>query len=1270
MITDHWKFYIDVGGTFTDVIARVPTGRIRPFKLLSSGVIRGTVDTVDSLTDFCDPARMGDPAGIWIGYDLDILDPDGRSTFQARIEDFDPAAGRICVARNRAMQLAPGMSYMISCHEPAPLVAIRYLMGRSLAEAIGPVEVQLGTTRATNALLERKGDRTALVTTSGFGDLLRIGNQDRPNLFEFNIRKRSELTECVIEITERLDADGKVLMPLDQARAAEQLAEARDRGIQAIAICLMHAHVNDAHEVAVAALAEQIGFRQVSMSSRVSRLEGIVSRGDTTVADAYLGSVIREYVVALRRSLPDARFRLMGSNGGLIQAEAVLGKDTILSGPAGGVVGCAFVSHRAGFERAISFDMGGTSTDVARVEPKPFPYEYQHETIKAGIRLKTPMIAVETVAAGGGSICCFDGQRLLVGPKSAGADPGPACYGRGGPLTITDVNLQLGRIVPERFPFPLDIASVGRRLDDIAAQIKRATGESLSAIDIAEGFLRIANEHIAAAIKEISIARGYDASSYALCSFGGAGSQHCCAIGEALGIQEIVISPYAGVLSAVGIGATDTRRIAERSILLPLESESTPRLESLANTMADQLLLSLGEQREQGIEGAVRHDTVDIRYVGQSTALTVIRGTTGEMRAAFESLHDRHYGYHHAGRSMEVCISRVQMTIAADVEALPSPVTETVASFGATRMYVGGSFRDVPVCNRAFFANERHLAGPAIVVDPTSTIIIDNGWSATGNEHGDLVLARAGEKNVATLESSKVDPIRLELFNRKFAAIADQMGATLRRTALSTNVKERLDYSCALFTESGALVVNAPHIPVHLGAMSDCVRALLEDVGTFAPGDVYVTNDPYRGGSHLNDVTVITPIHDEQTGDLVFFVASRAHHAEIGGTRPGSMPPDSTCLADEGVLIRAFPWVTQGRSQESKLRALLAGGPWPSRCPDDNIADIAAAAAANNKGARELRELMRVHSRQVVKAYMGHIQNAAADKMRAALEKVGQGTYRFDDAMDDGTAVRVKIVVGDGFATVDFGGTDSVHAGNLNANRAIVTSAVLYCLRCLIDEDIPLNAGVLEPVEIVLPECFLNPPSHEDPRHCPAMVGGNVETSQRIVDCILGALKVAAASQGTMNNVLLGDRDFGYYETICGGSGACDGFAGADAVHTHMTNTRMTDPEVLEARYPLRLRQFRINRGSGGPGLYGGGNGVIREIEALRPLSLSILSQRRNRGPYGIGRGEPGSPGENLLYRAGQDQPEVLPAIAQAELDTGDRVVIKTPGGGGWGAVS
>jgi 5-oxoprolinase (ATP-hydrolysing) len=1262
-----WEFWIDVGGTFTDCLARSPDGRLLTRKVLSSGVTKGTVAASPTASAFLDGARNGDPDEFWRGYSATFAETSGEILHRCQIASFDRRSGTFTLAHPPLDVLKSGTRYELSSGEDAPLLAIRLVLGLGLNEPLPPMVVKLGTTRGTNALLTRTGARTAFVTTRGFADVLRIANQDRPRLFDLEIKKPQPLFSTVAEIDERLDAFGGVLRAPTSAQVRETLARLRDDGVESLAICLLHAFANSAHEELVEQVAREVGFVEISTSSKLSPLIKIVSRGDTTVVDAYLNPVLRAYVERLNRALGAGRLKLMTSAGGLVDAARFVGKDSILSGPAGGVIGFSRVAQRAGFDRSIGFDMGGTSTDVSRFAGE---YEREFEVQKAGVRIVAPMLAVETVAAGGGSICDFDGVKLVVGPASAGAEPGPACYGRGGPFTITDANLILGKLPPERFPFSLDRDAAETRARDLCRRIAQApTGRQLSVTELAQGFIDVANANMARAIHRISVAKGYDPANYVLVAFGGAGGQHACAVARELGIRKILISPHAGVLSAYGIGLADARRYGERSVLKPYSPQTLADLEPIwrrLEAIARSEVLADGVSA-QHIAPPLR--SLDMRYRGVEATLNVSLPADGDFARRYEELYEQLYGYRHTGREIEVAAARVEV-----VGALPAPeelVSQVVPrrprASAATDVIFASQTHQTPVFLREDLQPGDELDGPAIVCEPTSTVVVDPGFRASILARGELLLTDAQRSQVAAI-STDVDPIQLEIFNNLFASIAEQMGTTLERTAISTNVKERRDFSCAIFSASGHLVVNAPHIPVHLGAMGETVKHILSEVGDISPGDVFVTNDPYRGGSHLPDVTVITPVHDPRTGALLFATASRAHHAEIGGIVPGSMPPFSRVLGEEGVLISDFKLVDRSRSREDELRQLLLSGPHPTRNVHDNLTDVAAQVAANTIGANQLLRLVERYSLPVVAAYMDHIQQAAAQKMRSALSHIPDGTYSHTDHLDDGTPICVGITKTGDHAVVDFTGTGPVLATNLNANRAIVTAAVLYVFRCLINEDIPLNGGVLEPVQIVLPPCLLNPTPAVDPAMSPAVVGGNVETSQRVVDTLLGALQAAAASQGTMNNLTFGDASFGYYETICGGSGATANANGADAVHTHMTNTRLTDPEVIERRYPVRVREFCIRRGSGGNGEHCGGDGVVRRLEFLHPLTVSMLSERRATfAPFGLDGGGDGAKGRNTLRRVDSAKIEDLGGKFAIEVRPGDVLTIETPGGGGVG---
>lgn len=1266
--TTPWKFRIDVGGTFTDCLARDPKGNERVIKVLSSGIVKGLVGEISGDRTLADPGLAVYPEGFFSGWKLRIP---GTDLPPIKVVNFTAKGGLLEL--DSAVSVEDHRTrFELSCDEPAPLVAIRLAMGLGLGDSIGPVDIRLGTTRATNALLERKGAPTALVVNEGFGDLLRIGNQDRPRLFDLNIVKPSLLYNQVLEIPGRMGPDGQVLEELDENSLKAGLGELLARGTTSLAICLLHSWRNPVHEKRVEELARDAGFHWVTCSSDVSRTPRIIPRADTTVADAYLTPIVRDYTRSIRERLPEARLHLVTSAGSLTSPDMASGRDLILSGPAGGVTAVARVGELSGHEKVIGFDMGGTSTDVCRWEGA---FEYEHETEKAGVRLVAPMLAIETVAAGGGSICGFDGYRLIVGPESAGADPGPACYGAGGPLTVTDMNVLLGRVLPGRFPFPLDREALDKRVAERLEEIRAATGAVYTPEGLAEGYLRIANLHMAAAIRRISVAKGYDPRDYTLVAFGGAGAQHATAIAAALGMKRILVHPMAGIMSAWGMEAATIRKFADRGVLLDINGETDGKLDEIYREMTSDLAKDLAAEgiSEDQLAQPVRQ--ADIRYKGQGTSITVT-ATEGETLAIqFERLHKQLYGYTFPGREMEIVSLRVELGehVHPTTRTNKEIPARTIQPADTTPVIFEGGIHPTSLVERGDLQPGDSIAGPALVTEDTSVTVVDPGWQVTLTPERNLHLERvASDAFENTGESdavveAKADPALLEVLNSQLAGIATQMGAALRRTALSVNVKERLDYSCAIFTSNGDLVVNAPHMPVHLGSMGECVKQVIADVKTFHPGDVIVSNDPMRGGSHIPDVTVVSPVHDGE-GSVAFFVASRAHHAEIGGKRPGSMPPDSTNLAEEGVLIRSFPVIDKEGEHFGALEDLLRSGRYPSRSPQENIADIQAQIAANRRGIAELERLMQQYGTRTTAVYMRHIQEAAAGKTRDCLRKLGDGEYRFEDFMDSGARIAVTITVQDGKARIDFTGTSPVLGDNLNANRGIVTAAILYSLRCLISEDIPLNAGVLDPLEIVLPTCFLNPPREEDPERCAAVVGGNVETSQRVVDILLGALHAVAASQGTMNNLTFGNGTFGYYETICGGSGAGPDWDGCSAVHTHMTNTRLTDPEVFEIQYPVRLIRFEIRRGSGGRGKYHGGDGTRREIEFLEPVELSMLTQRRARPPYGMEGGSSGQPGRNLLRPTGIDVYHEMPGSFTTSVEKGTRLLVETPGGGGWGA--
>ncbi|TWT61926.1 hydantoinase B/oxoprolinase family protein [Rubinisphaera italica] len=1268
-----WKFSIDAGGTFTDLVAQRPDGSIVTHKILSSGAVKGQIQ---QLADSCltDKSRIGDPDNVWRGYTFTIKHPTDQP-YCSTVVSSSGMTGELQFSVEIPDSLL-GSNYELTSDEQAPVIGIRYLLGLDRHAPIPPLDLRLGTTRGTNALLERRGARCGYITTAGFRDALIIGHQDRPRLFDLNIQKPLPLHESVIEIDERISAEGEIIQAIDLNTCSELLLELRDQKIDSIAICLLHAWRNPAHEQQLGSLARELGFTEISLSHEVSPAIGLIARGDTTLVNAYLNPVLRTYLDSIRASLPGSTIKLMSSSGGLVSADHFGGKDSILSGPAGGVVGLAEIARLRGIPKIIGFDMGGTSTDVCRYDGQ---FHREFETTKAGVRLATPMLAIETVAAGGGSICHFDGVRLQVGPQSAGANPGPCCYGNDGPLTITDMNVITGRVLPQHFPFSLDVAAVRTKLETLCQQIANSTlAQNFTPEKLAEGFLEIANIRMARAIRKVSAARGYDPADHVLVSFGGAGGQHACSIAKELGIQKIVIHPLAGLFSAYGIGCGDQRQIESQSILKLLQeitkSELTNQLLILERTAQKAL-------RDQGVEPN-QFDTaefsLDMRYAGTETPLTISQPEDEDFSQAFRQEFHTRFGYSRPEQPIEVVTARAEVIAktprfnSTNTETNHPEMNKTQAIDSQTHnIFINGSWQSAQVYDLHQIPPGLEIIGPAILLEKHSTILIAPAFRAVIDEERLLTItpveATHSTRNTIS-PTEKTSPILLELFHNHFASIAEQMGETLRQTAQSVNVKERLDYSCAVFDRTGALIANAPHVPVHLGAMGETVKHLLAEFSAMQPGDAYITNDPYQGGSHLPDVTVVTPMFSGIEKKLQFLVASRAHHAEIGGITPGSMPPFSKTLAEEGVVIRPFRLLSAEADFFEELRSLLSSGKYPSRKVEENLADVRAQLAANQVGVRLLEQLTHEHSTELVNHYVTQIRRTAAEKTRLSLDRLPQEQMTFTDHLDDGSPIKVSITRTSERVTVDFTGTGPVLKSNLNANRAIVTAAVLYVFRCLIDEDIPLNSGVLDMIDIILPECLLNPPGNPDPALCPAVVGGNVETSQRVVDVLLGALQLAAASQGTMNNLTFGDKTFGYYETICGGSGATSQANGCDAVHTHMTNTRLTDVEILEHRYPIRVIQHAIRKNSGGKGKQRGGNGLIRELEFLQPLSATLLAQRRKSYlPFGIQGGGTGQAGQTTWYQSHDDSSEELEGCFAIQVKPGDRLKIETPGGGGWG---
>jgi len=1199
----QWLIGIDRGGTFTDVVARSPEGELVTFKLLSE-----------------DPTN----------------------------------------------------------YEDAAIFALYRLLNLPLTENIPENvihSIRMGTTVATNALLERKGVPVCLVTTKGFRDILAIGFQSRPRIFALNIQKPGQLYQQVIGIDERIDHRGEILIPPDVTQIEKQLKHVFEQGIRSLAIVLLNSYQNDRHEKLVAKIAKKIGFTQISLSSQTMRVQKIVSRGDTTTVDAYLNPILRKYVQQVKKHTGAIPLKFMKSSGGLVDADSFTAKDAIISGPAGGVIGYAHIAKMLGIEKVIGFDMGGTSTDVSRYDSGQCEKVYETET--AGVRIQTPMINVITVAAGGGSILHFDSLKLTVGPDSAGAFPGPACYRNGGPLALTDANLLLGRIIPHYFPKVfgtnhdqnLDEEVIRKKFQERSEQIFKSTGIRKTPEEVALGYIQIANENMAKPIKEISVARGFNVQEYTLACFGGAGAQHACAIARSLGIKKILLHPLAGVLSAYGMILADVIYEDTRAVLTPFIPQSVSKLDNTFKAIEQQL-------RSRVIDEGIKDEQIkvnrylDIRPVGSDTPETVVYHNYDDCKNQFQQQYQQHYGFL-PDLELEIVNIRIEV-VGEQIKPEEREFSLEIRSLDSQEareqrpVYFDDGWHDrTPIFKRQQLKPGNELMGPAIIIEENSTIVIEPGFKAVVNSRGHILLeqieALAHDQKIGT----ERDPIILEIFNNLFMSIAEQMGRALQRTAHSVNIKERLDFSCAVFDPYGGLVANAPHIPVHLGAMGESVAFILQqNQGKMQPGDVFVTNDPYHGGSHLPDVTVVTPVFDNRN-NLIFSVASRGHHADIGGITPGSMPPFSASLELEGVVIENYKLVSQGKFDEKGIRSLLLSSKYPARNLRERLSDLRAQVAANARGVQELQRLIQDYGLEVVQAYMQHVQDNAELAMRKAIANLPDGIHSASDFLDDGTRLQVSITINGDQARIDFTGTSPQIATNLNAPPAVTRAAILYVFRTLIEENVPLNAGCFKPLEIIIPQgTVLNPSTGK------AVAGGNVETSQRIVDVLFRALKKVAASQGTMNNFTFGQQGYGYYETIAGGAGAGPGFDGADAVHTHMTNTRITDPEVLEHRYPeVRLEQFSIRQGSGGKGHYHGGDGVVRKIKFLKPSTVSILSERRVYSPYGLNGAEDGESGQNLLIRS-DGKIENLGAKIKLDVNDGDVVSIETPGGGGYNLTS
>ncbi|CAM2989388.1 Acetone carboxylase beta subunit [Legionella steigerwaltii] len=1195
MKKNKWEFWIDRGGTFTDIVACSPEGRVSSHKLLSEN------------------------------------------------PEFYPDA------------TIQGIQDILQCSSiPANQIAF----------------IKMGTTVATNTLLERKGAKVLLAITKGFADALRIGYQNRPDLFALNIKLPSLLYEEVIEIDERVNAQGSVLQPLDEKKARKKMEYAFAQGYCTIAIVLMHAYQYTQHEKKLKEIAREIGFTQISVSHEVASVMKLVSRGDTTVVDAYLSPVLQRYIQSLHDKLGKIPLFFMQSNGGLIHAQRFQGKDSLFSGPAGGVIGMIKTSQLAGFNEVIGFDMGGTSTDVSHFAGE---YERSYSYEFSGVHIRTPMMLIHTIAAGGGSILNFDGQRYTVGPQSAGANPGPACYRRGGPLTITDCNVLLGKIQPQFFPKvfgtsanqEIDVLVVKKHFQDLAKQIQQATGSEKTVEHIAESYLNIAVENMANAIKKISVQRGYDVRRHVLNCFGGAAGQHACRVADTLGIKKILIHPLAGVLSAYGMGLAEIGVLHEQAIERPLQRGILSFLRAKFKKIEQR---AQKELKAQGLakKTMICNRQVHLRYEGSDTMLHVLFGTIKSMRQAFIEQHRKTFGFASPRKKLIVEAISIECTISSTTsvtlteEGTQNRSKQEIPQHEAVKIFTQGSYHEAPVYVREELIPGDCIQGCAVITEANATTIVEPGWHAEMTAQKDLLLTRY-QTLAARKINTQVDPAMLEVFNNRFMNIAEQMGEVLRKTASSVNIKERLDFSCAIFDEQGELVANAPHIPVHLGSMSDSVKSILKNNPQMHSNDVYVLNAPYNGGTHLPDITLITPVFDKQGNTLLFLVGSRGHHADIGGITPGSIPAESKTVEEEGVLINNFKIMDQGRFLERATLNLLTKANYPARNPHQNLEDFKAQIAANACGVQGLLDLTAQFGLDVVHAYMGHVRDNATLSVERLLGNLHNGHFTY--ALDDGSQIKVALNIHRKTKKIriDFTGSSGQHPGNFNAPTAICKAAVLYVLRCLIAEKIPLNNGCFVPLELLIPEQSILNPSYPA-----AVVAGNVETSQCIVDTLFGALGVVAASQGTCNNFTFGNKEFQYYETICGGAGAGADFDGASAVHTHMTNTYLTDPEVLEWRFPVLLEEFSIRKGSGGSGLHRGGDGVVRRIRFLEKMIANIISSHRVIPPYGMHGGASGKPGRNWVQRA-DGRIEDFGSCAQVKMQPGDVFIIETPGGGGYG---
>jgi len=1247
-----WKIWVDTGGTFTDCIALTPAGEIRRLKILSSSVIKAEVKSVLPGNCLLVAATLHASADIFKNFSLRLAGEE----MPLLIESTDPGKGLIYLQSKIPKQIKAGSRIEITSNEEVPVLAARLLTETALDKKFPPIEMKLGSTRGTNALLERKGAATALIITKGFKDLLRIGTQQRPDLFALHIIKEEPLYEAVVEVEERTDANGHVLTPLSQNSLPDLVKKIKAARCTSVAIALLHSYKNPTHERIIKQALLDAGFIYVTASHEISGQIKILPRAETAVANAYLSPIIHSYINRIQSKLETANLKIMTSAGGLVNAQQFFPKDSLLSGPAGGVVGAAVSGKYSGIDKLIAFDMGGTSTDVSLFN-KTFSYRYESKV--GSVRILSPSLEIETIAAGGGSICDFDGYKLTVGPHSAGASPGPACYGAGGSLTITDVNLLLGRIATNFFAVPLYREHAALALQKILDKIYQHTRKRVKSEQVLESFLQIANEKMAEAIRKVSVQHGHNPADYTLLSFGGAGGQHATALANLLDSKKILIPYDAGLLSAYGIGHADVTHFEEQLVLKPLQAveQKWKQLFARLQQAGIEKLQRDGYNKQE----IISHKQIAfLRFIGQESCVEVDANDASKVLAQFKTKYKAIYGHWLPHREIEVESVRLVVLVKGySLKVKQSRLRNNKpAATHKQKMCVAGKWVNANVYQWEALRAGARIVGPALVVSQNSTSVVPGGWQFRLDKHNHAVLTQI--KKQKPIQQSHTQEAALELFSNRFTAIAQEMGALLQRTSFSVNVKERLDFSCALMDSDGYLIVNAPHIPVHLGSMGVCVREVLKKI-PIREGDVIITNHPAFGGSHLPDITLIKAVYVNKK--RVGFVANRAHHAEVGGSKPGSMPAHATTLAEEGVIIAPTWLVKRGQPQWNAVKKLFTEAAFPTRSIDENLADLNGALASVNAGELLLKQLCEAHSTNIVLAQMQALKLYAAQQVGEKIKLLSNNVYSATEQLDDGAKLCVQLTPKNKKLVIDFSGSADVHPGNLNATHAIVQSVILYVLRVWINKPIAMNEGLMQPIQVILPHGMLHP---DFTKTQPAVVGGNTEVSQRLTDTLLKALQLAACSQGTMNNFLFGNARFGFYETICGGSGAVAGFAGADAVHTHMTNTRITDAEILEHRYPVLLTRFEIRKNSGGKGRWRGGDGVIREVKFNEKMEVNLLTQHRIEKPYGMAGGKPGKRGEQYLILSTGEKIE-LTGLATIEVNTGDSVLIETPGGGGFG---